>query len=140
MSNKWGTYPTVTLGAWVDGISFALGLMVCLGGFLVCIGASMALGAMGGLVMGLREAQDKKLKGGKFWASVGTTVAIDAVAGGIGGAISKLTGGIITRAIKKETMKIVEKVSKFGLENSMGYVASKMAGDRGRIFRNRFRL
>lgn len=90
--------------------------------------------------MGLREAQVKKLIGAKFWASVGTTVAIDSISGVIGGAISKFTGGIVSRAIKNELMKFVQKAGKFLMENSLGYSASKMAGDRGRILRNRWGL
>jgi hypothetical protein len=103
-------------------------------------GGSAAIGLMSGLVMGLREAQDKHLKGGAFWGSVGTTVLIDTVAGAVGGALSKLPGKIIETALKREVATKGEKLLKFSLETAAAYLGTKSMADRGRIIRNRFGL
>jgi RHS repeat-associated protein len=123
------THEKLSIG--LDIAVTTLGWMACKGAFAICVGVSALFGALGGALKGMKEANERGLKGWDYFGHLAGSVAIDAGSAAIGAVVGRGAEKLIHRALRAvKTNKKVLKRFRTSADVSAGYFAGSYVSSR----------
>jgi RHS repeat-associated protein len=134
-----GAYSEIheTLSTGLDIAVTALGWMACKGAFAICVGVSTFFGAVSGALKGIREANERGLKGWDYFSHLAGSVAIDAGSAAIGAVVGRGAEKLMSRIFKgiKTTKKILRRF-RTAADVSAGHFAGSYLSSRASSVRD----